>query len=196
MSKEINNEAAIFEKTFRDILSGDKKDKVTYDTKMPLGEALMGGSENESTPLDEETLSAINQEYIPPSIGDQEWEEFVSREPLPPLDRLDEARAVAIGIQEIRRQKEYLIYINSAMINECSKHYVTYNILCSKDIEEYLGEAQKKAVQLWEDMEHLITGDFDKIEAAKSDFRLYQVFEEKRLSVLHDILEHYNKKRK
>lgn len=190
-----NEKDSVFEETFSDLLKDENKEPtVVYQPEETLDEALFGKSEM-IEPLSAEMLEKISQEYIPPSVGDEEWEEFVGRVPLPPISRLDEARAVSIGLQELRKQKEYVLYIHNHMFNEFTKIYATYPLLLSKDMEELFTDTSKKAVALMEDMEHLIAGDFDQLEATKQDFRLHQVFEEKRLSVLYDLLEHYNKKK-
>lgn len=190
MSKDTNKDS-IFEKTFGELLKNKNTENVPIKIDEPLEEML---SQEGEFPLSQETLEALNQNYIPPSIGDEDWEEFVSREPLPPLSKTEEARVVSICLQEIEKQRDYVLLINNKIQNDFTKIYPTFNILFAKAFEEIITDAEKKMSELWNDMEHLVTADFDQIEVAKQDFRLYQVFEEKRLSLFHDVLEHYNNK--
>ncbi len=115
--------------------------------------------------------------------------------PLPPINREQESRAVSIGLQEIRKMKEYMLYIHRHMINEFNRIYASFPILFAKDFEDKFGTAHKELVTIMEDIEHLVAGDIDHVEAVKNDFKLTQIFEEKRLSLLYDLLEHYNKKK-
>ena len=151
-------------------------------------------SEN-GEPMTDEEWEKASQDYIPESIGDEQWEAFVSREPIIPLNREQEARAVTIGLQEIRKMREYMLHTDRHMMNEYNRIYASYPLLLQKDFEEVMGKAQKELIAIMEDMENLIAGDIDQLEAVKSDFKLHQAFEEKRLSILHKLLEHYNKRR-
>ncbi|WP_263117534.1 hypothetical protein [Bacillus subtilis] len=196
MSKNKKNqeEKEVFEKTFGDLLSEDRnKEVLISNPEDTLDEALFGAEENK--PLTDEEREAAAGEYIPPSIGDEQWEQFSSRTPLPPINREEEARAVSIGLQEIRKMKEYMLYIHRHMTNEFMRIYATYPLLFSKNFDESFEKAHKEIVAVMEDIEHLIAGDIDQVEAVKTDYKLYQIFSEKRLSLLYDLLEHYNKKK-
>lgn len=192
--KKQDNESSVFEKTFGDLLGNNDEEKnvVVHQPEGDLEEVLFG--EEENTTLSHEEMEKAVQDYIPPSIGDEEWEDYVSRVPLPPINREQEARAVSIGLQEVRKMKEYMMYINRHMTNEFNRIYATYPLLFAQDFEEVFGTAHKEIVTIMEDVEHLIAGDVDRVEAVKNDFKLLQTFEEKRLSILYDLLEHYNKK--
>ncbi|MES9681694.1 hypothetical protein ABWK22_02015 [Gottfriedia acidiceleris] len=196
MSKnELNKNGNVFEKTFGDLLKGneEKENAVVHQPEDSLEEALYGEEENPSLP--NEVIEQAIQDYIPPSIGDEQWEEFVSRTPLPPMDRDQEARAVSIGLQEIRKMKEYMMYTHRHITNEFEKIYAMYPIAFAGEFEEHFGKAHKSIIEAMEDMENLIAGDIDRVEAVKNNYKLLQTFEEKRLSILYDLLEHYNNKR-
>lgn len=195
MSEENN----IFEEAFGELMRSNETHKETSsdksdseETDVILEEALFN---YEGEPMSQDEWEKISKDYIPESIGDEQWEEFVSRDPIPPLNREQEARAVTIGLQEIRKMREYMLHTDRHMMNEYKRIYACYPLLLQKDFEEVIGNAQKELISIMEDMEHLIAGDIDKLGAVKTDFRLYQTFEEKRLGILHKILENYNKRR-
>ncbi|MDA1616469.1 hypothetical protein PDK03_07720 [Bacillus cereus group sp. TH204-1LC] len=185
----------VFEETFGGLLDSNKKepDAVVHQPENKLEDVLFGEEENNTLSHEEAEKAAEN--YIPPSIGDEQWEQFVGRVPLPPINREQESRAVSIGLQEIRKMKEYMLYIHRHMINEFNRIYASFPILFAKDFEDKFGTAHKELVTIMEDIEHLVAGDIDHVEAVKNDFKLTQIFEEKRLSLLYDLLEHYNKKK-
>ncbi|MGM2632425.1 hypothetical protein [Bacillus cereus group sp. Bce040] len=185
----------VFEETFGGLIesSKEKPDAVVHQPENKLEDVLFGEEENKTLSHEEAEKAAEN--YIPPSIGDEQWEEFVGRVPLPPINREQESRAVSIGLQEIRKMKEYMLYIHRHMINEFNRIYASFPILFAQDFEDKFGTAHKEIITIMEDIEHLVAGDIDHVEAVKNDFKLTQVFEEKRLSLLYDLLEHYNKKK-
>ncbi|HDR4736880.1 TPA: hypothetical protein QCR36_003931 [Bacillus cereus] len=185
----------VFQETFGGLLDDNKKerDAVVHQPKEKLEDVLFGAEENQT--LSHEDAEKAAENYIPPSIGDEQWEQFVGRVPLPPINREQESRAVSIGLQEIRKMKEYMLYIHRHMINEFNRIYASFPILFAKDFEEKFGTAHKELATIMEDVEHLVAGDIDHVEAVKNDFKLTQIFEEKRLSLLYDLLEHYNKKK-
>lgn len=199
MSKEQDKnqdkrEKEAFDQAFGDLLGSAKK-KESAPRKLPstsLEEELFGP--DEETVFNEEDWKDASEEYIPSSVHSEEWEEFVSRPPLPPLDREQEARAVSIGLQELRKTKEYTQYIFRHMTKEFKTIYITYPLLFEKFYENAYGKVHKEINALIEDMEHFIAGEISKVKAVQDDFRLTQAFEEKRLSVLYEILEFYNKK--
>lgn len=193
-NEKSEKESGVFEKAFGELLKGkdEKPNAVVHQPKDNLEEVLSGAEEN--TTLSHDEMEKAAQNYIPESIGDEQWEQFVSRTPLPPINREQEARAVTIGLQEIRKMKEYMMYIHRHMTNEFTRIYATYPLLFAKDFEEQFGGAHKEMISTMEDVEHLIAGDIDRVEAVKTDYKLLQTFEEKRLSILYDLLEHYSKK--
>ena len=195
MSEENN----IFEEAFGELMrsnealkEADSNSSAVEETDVLMEEALF---DSEGEPMSQEEWEEAVKDYIPASIGDEQWEEFVSRDPIPPLNREQEARAVTIGLQEIRKMREYMLHTDRHMMNEYNRIYACYPLLLQKDFEDVIGNAQKELISIMEDMEHLIAGDIDKLGAVKTDFRLYQTFEEKRLAILHKILENYNKRR-
>lgn len=194
-TQEEQKAQAVFNETFGQLLEENelKEDVVIHQPEEDLQDVLFGKSEHE--PVTDEELEEAQQNYIPQSVTDEQWEQFASRSPMPPINREQEARAVSIGLQEIRKMKEYMLYINRHMTNEFRRIYATYPLLFTKDFDDVYGRAHKELVTLMEDMENLIAGDIDHVEAVKKEFRLYQTFEEKRLSILYDLLEHYNKKK-
>lgn len=197
MSEKNQDKKELFEKTFGKLLNENETTEEVAEKQEPtptLEEALYAPEEN-TQPLSQEQWEKITQNYIPESIGDEQWEAFVSRVPLPPISREDEARAISIGLQEIRKMKEYMLYIHRHMTNEFTRIYASFPLLFSKDFDSVFGSAHKNIVTLMEDMENLIAGDIDQVEAVKSDYKLYQTFEEKRLSILYDLLDHYNNKK-
>lgn len=188
------NTAEIFNNAFGDLLNVKKETPapIEAEPKEDLGVVLFGPSE-ETYVTDKDIMERI-QDYIPESVGSEEWEAFASRNPLPPIEREQEARAVSIGLQELRKMKEYMLYIHRHTVNEFTRVYATFPLLLSKDFSDNFDTAHKNIIQLMEDMEHLVAGDINQVEAVKDDYKLFQTFEEKRLSILYDILEHYNNK--
>lgn len=194
-SFEKQKQQKVFEDVFASLLR--KKDPfdsiVNPDDPNQLDQDLFGPPE-EQQPVSLEDLEDALSSYIPNSIHDKEWESFVSRPPIPPLTKEQEQRAVSIGLQEITKIKEYMLYIHRHMTNEFKSIYAVYTLLLEKDLQEILDLSHKSFFSILDDMEHLIAGDIDNIEEAKKDFRLHQIFQEKRLSILYGILDHYNKK--
>lgn len=182
----------LFDAFFGELLNDKPKEELTVEPPVEELDDIFGTDELPVGPLDD--WAAATSEYIPESIGDEEWEAFVSRTPIPPMDREQEARAVSVGLQELRKTKEYMNYIYRHMTQEFKTIYVTYPLLFDKYFEEVFGKAHKEISALVEDMEHLIAGDIDKVEAVKTDYRLSQSFSERRSSILYDILAFYNKK--
>ena len=197
MSNNHNQEE--FEKVFGGLLKSNKPKEPVQEEKEEhqlesLSEALFG--EEEQKELTQEQWEAACQNYIPESIMDEQWEEFVSRQPVPPLNREQEARAISLGLQEIRKMREYMFNTDNHMMSGFNSNYATYSLLIQHEFEEHVKEARKKTVKVMENMEHLIAGDIDRVSAVREDYKLFQKFEEERLRVLHYILEHYNRKRK
>lgn len=184
--KQTNKE--VFEETFKDILSNDVPIFETDKDRLVLGDPHF-----ENVPkFSEDDLSEVMKDYIPESVHDEAWEGFVERQPLPPLEKEQEANLISVGLQELRKMKEYMYYVHSHMQNEFQSLYATYPILLEKYLNEVFGATHQKISNTIEDLNHLIVGEIDKMTAVKEDFRLYQEFEEKRLSVLYKILDHYN----
>lgn len=190
-----------FDKVFAGLLKSNKpkepvkdKDAEEKEKLKPISEALFG--EEEQCEITEKDWETFCQEYIPESIMDEQWEEFASRPPVPPLNREQEARAVSLGLQEIRKMREYMFNTDNHMMSGFNSNYATYSLLIQKDFEEHVKEARMKTVKMMENMEHLIAGDIDRVSSVQEDFKLFQKFEEERLRVLHCILEHYNRNKK
>lgn len=192
MSNKENKQDKAFESAFGDLLKKEEPASEIAQPEGTLNEALFGSEEK--APMTQEEWEKVVGEYVPPSVHDEQWEEFASRTPIPPLNREQEARAVSLGLQEIRKTKEYMLYIYRHMCNEFKTIYATYPLLFEKDFQEKYGDAHKAIISVMEDMEHLIAGDIDRVEEVKGDFKLQQAFEEKRLSILYQIIEYYNKK--
>lgn len=190
-----NKKENVFEETFGDLLKGEepnKKNVVMPKANETLEDTLFTEETKELTP---EQMEQAAQDYIPPSIGDDKWEQFVSRTPLPPLTRDQEARAVSIGLQEVAKIKQYMMYVHRHMMNEFTKIYSIFPLAVSKDFDEVFGKAHKEMAAILEDVENLVAGNIDRVEAVKTNFQLHQSYEEKRLSILYDLLEHYNNKK-
>jgi len=190
-----NKKDNVFEDTFGELL--DSKEPKNNNVVMPqanetLDEALFAEETKELTP---EEMEQAAQNYIPPSIGDEKWEQFVSRTPLPPLTRDQEARSVSIGLQEIAKIKQYMMYVHRHMMNEFTKIYAIFPLAVSKDFDEVFSKAHREMAAILEDVENLVAGNVDRVEAVKEDFKLHQSYEEKRLSILYDLLEKYNNKK-
>ncbi|PFK99877.1 hypothetical protein COJ01_17595 [Priestia megaterium] len=190
-----NKKENVFEETFGDLLNGEEPKKnnvVMPKANETLEDTLFTEEAKELTP---EQMEQAAQDYIPPSIGDDKWEQFVSRTPLPPLTRDQEARAVSIGLQEVAKIKQYMMYVHRHMMNEFTKIYSIFPLAVSKDFDEVFGKAHKEMAAILEDVENLVAGNIDRVEAVKANFQLHQSYEEKRLSILYDLLEHYNNKK-
>lgn len=189
--EKFNSEDA-FLKAFGDLLKDGEKEEVAGEE--PLGGIIYPSEEPDT--ISHEEWEKISGEFIPECIQDEQWEEFMSRTPIPPLNREQEARAVSIGLQEIRKMREYMLHSDDHMMNEFTRIFITYTLTLQKDFEETMKNARQRIIQFMEETEHLIAGDIDHVAAVKEDYRLHQLFEEKRLSLLHKILNHYNNKRK
>lgn len=185
----------IFEKTFGELLENNKEenDAVIYQSRDKLQEVLLRAEGKKI--LSHEDREKSTEGYISPSIKDEKLEEFVGEMPLPPINREQESRAVSIGLQEIREMKEYMLYIHRYMINEFNRIYASFPILFAKDFEDKFGTAHKELATIMEDIEHFIIGDIYNVEAVKNDFKLVQILEGKRLSILYVFLEYQNNKK-
>ncbi|UOE58189.1 hypothetical protein [Cytobacillus oceanisediminis] len=189
--KDKNQE--VFDQAFGSLLNTEPENNIEQEPETPLEEALFGPPE-EHVPLTEKEWAAAAENYIPPSVSDEHWEQFAARPPIPPLDREQEARAVQLGLQELRKMKEYTHYIYQHMTKEFKAIYVTYPLLLEGKYEDVYAGAHKDIMDTIEDLEHLIAGDIDAVQAVKNDFKLFQQFEEQRLSLLYKIIDFYNKK--
>jgi hypothetical protein len=193
-----------FDEAFRDLLKPSEHserieglDLSTEESPLSnesLSELLEFGPDDEIPLMKQDDWEKASNEYIPDSVNDREWEEYVSRPPVPPLNREQEARAVSLGLQELRKQRDYTHYLYRHMAKEFHSIYATFPILLQKFFEEVYGKTHEGIGLYIEDMEHLIAGDINKVKAIKQDYRLYQKFEEHRLTILYAILEFYNKK--
>ncbi|MFE4029280.1 hypothetical protein ACFX4N_24320 [Priestia sp. YIM B13551] len=186
----------VFESTFGNLLNNDelKNDNaVVHQPKEPLEEVLI--SEEQPPVSTPEQMEQAAQNYIPESIGDEKWEEFLSRAPLPPMSKADEKRAIHIGFSEIARIKQYMLHSFRHMDNEFNRLYAIYPLALSKDFQEKYNDVHKDMVAIIEDLENLVDGKIDSVEAVQKDFRLHQTFEERRLSILYGLIEYYNNKK-
>lgn len=184
-----------FKEAFDELLKEENQDIVSINPENNNLQSELFGAE-ESKVLNESDLEKAMGEYIPPSVDDSDWEEFVSREPLPSLNREQESRAIMLGLEEIRKTKHYMHKMYRHMTSEFRRSYKTFEMLFENYFDEQFSKTHKDIESAMEDMEHLIAGDIDRMKAVQEDFKTYQKFEEKRLSILHDILEYYNNKKK
>lgn len=193
-----------FEEAFQELLNPKEPLEIKENSliQMPeeesaeesLDEILDFGPNEEMPPMEYNDWVDASKNYIPETTGDEKWEEYVSQPPIPPLTPDQEARAVSLGLQELRKQKDYTQYLYRHMSKEFHSIYVTFPILIQRFFDEVYGKTHEGIASYIEDMEYLIAGNIKKIKAVNDDFRLYQRFEEHRLNILYAILEFYNKK--
>lgn len=139
------------------------------------------------------------QEEVPEKFVEVQKERlikiFKSKQLLPPLDSEQEARAISIALQEIRKTKEYTLTIFNHQTTEFNRIYATYPLLLAKKFDKIYSEAFQRIQDVASNAEHFITGDFHKIETVRNDLRLIPSLKEKRLSILSSVLDVYNQKR-
>lgn len=183
-----------FKKTFGDLLKDTNEEAVPEaDTKSDMTDSY--GASDAETEYEHEP-SEMEQEEMMMSIEeltvDPDHEAHAARMPLPPMTRESEARAVAIGLQEIRKIREYMLYSSRHMFSEFERIYTLYPLMMSLDFEQHFTAAHTGAIELLKESEHLIAGDIHLLKEVKADYRLVQAFEEKRLSLLYRLLERYD----
>lgn len=115
-------------------------------------------------------------------------------QPLPSLTSEQEARAIAIGLQEIRKMKEFSLLSYNHLTSEFNRVYASYPLLFAKKFENVYTEAHQKLEDITSNAEHFITGNFHNIEAVKNNLSLIQPLKERRNSVLTNILAFYDNK--
>lgn len=128
------------------------------------------------------------------TIGNQS-KGFGGKQVLPPLNNEQEARAIAIGLQEIRNVKKYVVTMYDHQTTEFNRVYAGSPHLFAKKFDKVYAEAHKKVMEMAINSEHFISGNFHKIEAIKNNLRLIQPLKEKRLSILYSILAFYDNKK-
>lgn len=196
LMKENKSPEEIFEETFLSILNfsseGDEAPKlIDFDKIVPQGEERI----NAPSIAAQEMLAGL-KDFIPESVNDSKWQSFINKEPPLPLTAQAEARAVTIGLQEVRKMEEYMFYIYRHMTQEFTDLYATFPLMISHYFDEVFNETHKKISKSLEDITCLIAGDIDQVVAVQQDITLYGRFEESRLHVLNSILDYYTNKTK
>lgn len=111
------------------------------------------------------------------------------------LNPEQEARAVAVALQEIRKMKEFTTISYNHQVAEFNRVYASYPLLFAKKFEQVYSDAHKKVENMTVDTEHFICGNFHNIEAVKNNLKLVQPLKEKRDSILKSILAFYDKRK-
>ena len=174
----------IFEETFGHLLNEFEDHEGNFKK-----EQMENSFKNEFTSKDEikkidTTFESTNQQ-----IG-----VFEKRQTLPSLTPEQEARAMAIGLQEIRKMKEFSLVSYNHLTSEFNRVYASYPLLFAKKFEKVYTEAYQKLEDITSNAEHFVSGNFHNIETVKSNLRLVQPLKEKRISVLSNILAFYDNK--
>lgn len=109
------------------------------------------------------------------------------------LNNVQEARAVSIALQEIRKMKEFAIISYNHQVAEYNRVYSSFPLLFANKFEQVYSEAHQKIENMTVNAEHFICGDFHSIEAVKNNLKLVQPLKEKRDSILKSVLAFYDK---
>lgn len=125
----------------------------------------------------------------------KESKKFESKQTLPPLSDEQEAQAVSIGLQEIKKTKEYVMTTYNHQTSEFNRVYASYPLLFAKKFDKVYAEAHQKIMEIVSNSEHFIAGNFHNLEAVNNNLRLVQPLKEKRLSILYSILAFYDNKK-
>lgn len=177
----------IYNEVFGNILDNKNEEEVIA----PL-EALFEYEENEHS-YEKRIEEWMNTEldYIPSYLEDSDYIEYIEQEPVAPLSKEKEFSASNLGLQELRKTKKYIKEMHKAISIQLKKIYVTYPLLLEKHYEDSIMKVQEEMSRIIDDMEHFVAGDINKMERIKEDWRLFQEFEKKRLTLLHKISNYY-----
>jgi len=189
-----DNKENLFNEAFGDLINESSKTKKSFaDTSKTNADPFDLIEEFQSGESMEKKWEEEMATYIPSHIGDADFEAHFSEPPLPPLSREEEFSACNLGLQELRRTRNYVKERHESINAELVKAYVTYPLLLERDFIEAVDLFHKKFFDLIEDMEHLVSGDIDKMSHVGSD--LFHEFEQRRLKLLHEIRAYYHGKK-
>lgn len=152
--------------------------------------------ENVDSSRNEKLMRSELKNITPSSSTEkQHSSHFEQKQLLSSLNSEQEARVIAIALQEIRKMKEFTIVSYNHQTAEFNRVYASYPLLFAKKFEQVYLEAHLKIESMTADAEHFICGNFHNIEAVKNNLKLVQLLKEKRLSILRNILAFYDKRK-
>lgn len=177
---EQNNFIRIFEDTFGYLLNEFEEDQE---------------DKQEEANSSEELKRIVVRRIDHSKLAEDEPKMFDNKQILPPLSNEQEARAISIGLQEIQKTKEYVMTTYNHQTSEFNRIYASYPLLFAKKFDKVYAEAHQKIMDMANNAEHFIAGNFHHIEAVKNNLRLVQPLKEKRLSILYSILAFYDNRK-
>lgn len=152
--------------------------------------------EKETSLRNEKIKKTELKKIIPSSSNDKQHSGYSEKKQTPPpLNSEQEARAVAVALQEIRKMKEFTTISYNHQTAEFNRVYASYPLLFAKKFEQVYSDVHQKIENITADTEHFICGNFHNIEAVKNNLKLVQPLKEKRDSILKNILAFYDKRK-